>query len=229
MKKLFVTVVLSLMFGIAVSAQDAGTAGTATATKSAETTAKKTSPFRPTKDQIQQGQAFLKDKKLYVGEATGKYNDETRAAIKNFQKSASLDENGKFDKATLEKMNIALTESQGGPAAAKTASTASSSTSTTSTSAKSVPKKPAPFQATKDQIIALQKVLTEAKLFTGNADGERSEALKESVKKYQEANGLTPTGGINAMTLEKAGIGLNDKQKANVAAQAAYDEANKKN
>jgi len=36
------------------------------------------------------------------------------------------------------------------------------------------------------------------------------------------------TGGINAATLEKAGIALTDKQKEQVAQQAAYDAAKAK-
>ena len=231
MKKLFVTAVLSLMLGIVTFAQPAANTAAATATKPAETTAKKASPFRPTKDQITQGQAFLKDKKLYVGEATGKYNDETRAAIKNFQKANSLEENGKFDKATLQKMNIALTEGQGGPAAVKAASTAgSSSASTASTSAaKSGPKKPAPFRANEDQIKAAQKILIDGKMLTGDQTGKLDDPTREGLKKYQEANKLKVTGTLNSATLEKMGVSLTDGQKANVAAQAAYDEANKKN
>jgi peptidoglycan hydrolase-like protein with peptidoglycan-binding domain len=76
--------------------------------------------------------------------------------------------------------------------------------------------------------MALQTVLKNAKMFNGEADGTRTDELKEAVKKYQEANGLKVTGGINAETLTKAGIALTDKQKAQVAAQAAYDAAKNK-
>ena len=47
------------------------------------------------------------------------------------------------------------------------------------------------------------------------------------LKKYQETNSLKVTGGINAATLEKAGITLTDKQKQQVAAQVAFDAAKK--
>ena len=46
--------------------------------------------------------------------------------------------------------------------------------------------------------------------------------------KYQESNKLKATGGINAETLQKAGIALTEKQKEQVAAQAAFDAAKKK-
>lgn len=221
MKNLFVAALLSLMLGMVVGAQPTSTS-TATATKSTETSTKKAKPFRPTKDQIKQGQTFLKDKKLYVGEATGVYNDETRASIKSFQKSNSLEENGRFDKATLEKMNITLTESQGGPAAAKP-------TASSNASAKSGPKKPAPFRANEDQIKAAQKILIDGKMLTGEQTGKLDDATRDGLKKYQEANKLKVTGTLNAITLEKMGISLTDGQKANVAAQTAYDEANTKN
>ncbi|MFM9904118.1 MAG: peptidoglycan-binding domain-containing protein [Pyrinomonadaceae bacterium] len=111
-----------------------------------------------------------------------------------------------------------------------TASASGSSTAlvgATAAASSDAPKRPAPFQANKSQITDLQKVLIAAKMFAGEANGERSDALKDAVKKYQEANGLKATGGINAATLEKAGITLTDKQKEQVAAQAAYDAAKK--
>ena len=64
------------------------------------------------RDQIKQVQAMLKRKTLYKGEATGTYNDETREGIKSFQKDNGLKETGTLNRATLEKMNITLTDSQ---------------------------------------------------------------------------------------------------------------------
>jgi peptidoglycan hydrolase-like protein with peptidoglycan-binding domain len=232
MKNLFVAALLSLMTAVAISAQPTANTAPASATKAAESTTKKAKPFRPTKDQIKQGQAFLKDKKLYVGEATGVYNDETRVAIKSYQKSNSLEENGKFDKATLEKMNITLTESQGGPAAASKSAanaTGSSASTASNSAAKSGPKKPAPFRANEDQIKAAQKILIDGKMLAGEQTGKLDDPTRDGLKKYQEANKLKVTGTLNAITLEKMGISLTDGQKANVAAQTAYDEANKKN
>ena len=234
MRKLFYSAIVSLFFAFAVFGQPTASTGASTATKAADT-AKKAPVFRPTKDQIKQGQAFLKDKKLYVGEATGVYNDETRAAIKGYQKTNGLDENGKFDKATLEKMNIPLTESQGGAAtAAKVGNSAASTTqmtsslqSTSSTAATSGPKKPAPFRANEDQIKAAQKILIDGKMYTGEQTGKLDDPTRDGLKKYQDANKLKITGTLNAITLEKMGIALTDAQKANVAAQAEYDAANK--
>lgn len=219
LRKLFPVISLTLLFTVAALAQGSSATTTTTAKPA------KAEVFRPTKDQIKQGQAILIKEKLYTGEATGVYG-ESRPAIKAYQKANGLDQNGKFDRATLEKMGIELTDSQKGiPSTASSTSTKSTSSTKTSTSTSDGPKRPAPFTATKDQIISLQKVLKDGKMFMGEADGARSDALKEAVKKYQDANGLNATGGINAATLEKAGIALTDKQKEQVAAQAAYDAA----
>jgi peptidoglycan hydrolase-like protein with peptidoglycan-binding domain len=220
MRKLCAVAFVSILFAFAVAAQQPTTnTGTATASKAPETS-KSSSVFRPTKDQIKQGQTLLKEKKLYDGETTGVYNDATRAALKRFQKTGGIEETGRFDKATLDKMSIALTESQGGQATAAKAATSPSGSSTA--------KRPAPFRANEDQIKAAQKILIDGKLYTGNQTGDLDDPTREGLKKYQEANKLKATGALNAATLEKMGIALTDAQKANVAAAAAY-EASKSN
>ena len=232
-KKILLVLSVCVFFAAGICAQDdaapAKTEKTDKTDKTASTSETSTKPaaFRPTKDQIRKGQEILIAKKLWDGEATGVYG-ECRPAIKEYQKANGLDQTGKFDRPTLAKMGIALNDKQKGTG---TTSDSKSTTKTTSSSTSKTgsdgPKRPAPFQANKDQITALQAKLKEAKLFSGAADGERSDELKEAVKKYQGANGLKATGGINAATLEKAGIALTDKQKANVAAQKAYDAGKK--
>lgn len=101
---------------------------------------------------------------------------------------------------------------------AKAASTKSASTATG-------PKRPAPFRANTDQISAAQKVLRDGKMLTGGEDGKLDDTTRDGLGKYQEANSLKVTKTLNAVTLEKMGIALTDKQKEQVAAQAAYDAA----
>ena len=229
--RIFLLVSVFLMLGIGVFAQSGAAAKPAA---SADTS--KPAAFRPTKDQVMQGQKMLKDAKLYTGDATGVYNNDTRAAIRTWQKNNDIPVTGNFNRATLEKMGIALTDKQKGisTSASASGSAKSSSKSTNKASTKSAdgstvpatassPKRPAPFQASTDQIKQLQQKLIDAKLFTGTADGKRSDELKTAIAKYQSANGLKSTGGINGATLEKMGITLTDAQKANMAAQAAYD------
>jgi peptidoglycan hydrolase-like protein with peptidoglycan-binding domain len=230
LRKILILVSAFLLLAAGAFAQGDSTSKTTTATTASTA---KPAAFRPTKDQIKLGQEVLIKEKLYTGQATGVYG-ESRPAIKAYQKAHGLDVNGKFDRATLEKMGIALTEKQTGMASASATGAAPSTSSKAGTTTKQIaagsqnsagPKRPAPFQANADQIKQLQQKLIDAKMFTGAADGKRSDALKASVAKYQEANGLKATGGINAATLEKMGIALTDAQKANVAAQAAYDAA----
>jgi peptidoglycan hydrolase-like protein with peptidoglycan-binding domain len=216
LKKIFLLVGVSLFAATSLIAQNTATTTTSTST-TASTTAAKPAVFRPTKDQIKQGQTFLKNQKLYTGEATGVYTDPTRDAIEAYQKANGLDINGKFDKATLEKMGIALTDSQKG------ITTSTSSSKSSSSSASSGAKRPAPFRASTDQIKAAQKVLSDGKLYAGEQNGKLDDATREALGKYQAANSLSVTNTLNAATLQKMGIALSDAQKANVAAQAAYD------
>ena len=219
MRQLCAAAFFLMLFALAAAAQPASATGTATTAKP-DGTAKTASVFRPSKAQIKQGQSILKEKKLYDGEASGVYNDPTRAAIKSFQKTNGIEVNGKFDKATLEKMNVPLTESQGGTATASTASSPSTSSKTG--------KRPAPFRANGEQIKVAQKLLVDGKMYSGTQSGDLDDATREGIGKYQQANNLKVTKTLNAATLEKMGIVLTDAQKANVAAQTAY-ESSKKN
>jgi len=222
-KKFVLLVSALILFVGAAFAQ--GSDATKGSTTTAATGTAKPAAFRPTKDQIKQGQEVLIKEKLYTGQATGVYGD-SRDAIKAYQKANGLDVNGKLDRATLGKMGIALTDKQTGVATTTSSSSTKTSSAKTTTTSEG-PKRPAPFQATADQIKMLQQKLIDGKLFAGAADGKRSDELKTAVTKYQEANGLKATGGINAATLEKMGIALTDKQKEQVAAQSAYDAASK--
>lgn len=235
---LFTILLLSTVSALAQGGNSASPTPTPKPAASPSASKVKTPTFRPTKDQITQGQQILINEKLFTGKATGTYGD-SRPAIKAYQKAHGLEENGKFDRATLEKMGIALTDAQKRTlgiqlvsnvepmvSAVKDGKPATANQQTKA--ADNGPKRPAPFQANDDQIMALQKVLKDGKMFDGAADGKRSDALKDAVKKYQTANNLGATGGINAATLQKAGIALTDKQKEQVAAQAAYDAAHPK-
>ncbi|MBP7476646.1 MAG: peptidoglycan-binding protein [Pyrinomonadaceae bacterium] len=234
LKRLFLIMSVLVLFSTAVFAQGSSATPTASPTATPATKAKKP-VFRSNKDQVKQAQTMLKEKKVFAGEVTGVSSPEWKTAVKSYQSDNGLTKTGSLNRATLEKMGIALTDKQkeipvnpdhiasGDSKPAKL----TDKTNATKTEAKTSdgPKRPAPFQANKDQITALQTKLKDAKLFGGEANGERSDELKEAIKKYQEANNLKVTGGINAATLEKAGIALTDKQKEQVAAQAAYDAA----
>ncbi len=78
----------------------------------AKPTVKRGPVFRANKEQIKQAQAMLKGRGMYMGAETGKLDADTRAAIKKYQEAESLKVTGTMNKATLEKMNIALTDKQ---------------------------------------------------------------------------------------------------------------------
>jgi peptidoglycan hydrolase-like protein with peptidoglycan-binding domain len=224
---------LSLVLFILATACTAAVAQpstTATANKSASTsTAKTRGPiFRPNKDQIQQVQQILKDKKLYGGTPSGKYDDDTRAGIKSFQKDNGLKQTGTLNRATLEKFGITLTDPQKAiPVDPNSFASADAGKSGSKSGASSGAKRPAPFRASKDQISAAQKMLRDGKMLTGGEDGKLDDLTRGALKKYQDSNKLKVTGTLNAATLDKMGIALTDAQKANVAAQDAYDSGKK--
>jgi peptidoglycan hydrolase-like protein with peptidoglycan-binding domain len=230
-KAFFVTSISLLMAG-ALFAQ--GSSGTSSAAASTSDATKKPAVFRPTKEQIKQVQTILIGKKLYKGEATGVYNDATRAAIKSFQKDNGLTETGTLNRATLEKFAVELTDSQkqipvnpssiASSETTKSEKNEASATSTKSTESKTsgdTTKKPTVFRATADQIRAAQKLLRDGKMLTGGEDGKLDDPTRDGLKKYQEANGVKVTGTLNAATLEKMAIPLTDKQKADAAATAS--------
>lgn len=113
-KRLFFVFALFLVFATTAAAQNSNSSSTNTAKSTQNTNmSKKRGPiFRATKDQIMQAQAILKERSLYTGEQTGKLDDPTRAALKEYQKAEGLKATGTLNKDTLVKMNIALTDKQ---------------------------------------------------------------------------------------------------------------------
>ncbi len=229
-KRIFMFLSITLLVSTAVLAQ-----GTSTSTsKTASTTeaAKKPAVFRATKAQVKQVQTILKDKKLYTGEASGSLDDATRAAIKSFQKDNGLKDTGALNRATVEKFGVDLTDSQklipvspssfatapSDPTSPKPVKKTTAATTATPATGEEKPKRAAPFRATADQIKSAQKLLKDGKMYAGEETGKLDDVTREGLKKYQEVNGLKVTGRLNAALLEKMGIALTDKQKADAAA-----------
>ncbi len=117
MRTLTISLALALILSGVTLAQTASSSATgqsqnqnAAASKSA--TKRRGAPFRATKEQIKQAQEILKQRGLYTGEATGKLDPATRAALRKYQQAEGLRVTGTLNRETLEKMNIALTEKQ---------------------------------------------------------------------------------------------------------------------
>jgi peptidoglycan hydrolase-like protein with peptidoglycan-binding domain len=96
---------------VSPSSYETAPSSTTTPAKSTSETPKKTI-FRATKDQITAAQKVLKDKSFYSGEANGKLDDPTRDGLKKYQDANGLKVTGTLNQVTLEKMGIALTDSQ---------------------------------------------------------------------------------------------------------------------
>lgn len=194
--------------------------GTTNGTTSSATAEKpKRVSFRPTKDQITEAQTKLKAAGSYSGEADGKYNNDLRAAIRKFQESNGLTKTGTLNRATLEKMEITLTEQQKAIPAPE--SSYAKAKEDKPEKAKTDKPKRTIFRATKDQIKEAQRMLKAGGMYNGEETGQLSQETRDGLKKYQEANGLNVTGTLNQVTLEKMGIALTDKQKADAAANAS--------
>jgi peptidoglycan hydrolase-like protein with peptidoglycan-binding domain len=91
-------------------AQNTNTSKTANANTNA---AKPRGPvFRASKDQVTQAQAILKQRGFYSGDSTGKLDQATRDALKKYQGAEGLKVTGTLNAATLQKMNITLSDKQ---------------------------------------------------------------------------------------------------------------------
>ncbi|MET0623024.1 MAG: peptidoglycan-binding domain-containing protein [Pyrinomonadaceae bacterium] len=100
---------------LSLSAVVAAQTGAPSATKAdANTNApKKRGPvFRATKEQIKQSQGILKQRNFYAGDLTGKLDAATRDGLRKYQEAEGLKVTGTLNAATLQKMNVALTDKQ---------------------------------------------------------------------------------------------------------------------
>ncbi len=199
MKKFLLILTTLFLLGNAVNAQTDSTGKMSTAQTTSEKPKKQI--FRANKEQVTKTQKMLK-----VSE-TGKLNDETRDAIKKYQSENGLKATGTLNRATLEKMNVELTDQQ------KTIPVSASSFAASDSAGKSTKtKKRAPvFRANKEQITQAQKMLKVTE--TGKLD----DTTRDGLKTYQKENGLKVTGTLNQVTLEKMNIPLTDKQKENAS------------
>jgi peptidoglycan hydrolase-like protein with peptidoglycan-binding domain len=107
---LVLTLLVTFCLAAAAQTQNKNSSSASTTNKSASP--KRGPVFRATRDQIKQAQGILKQRSLYNGEEAGKLTSDTRAGLRKYQQSEGLKVTGTLNKITLEKMGIALTESQ---------------------------------------------------------------------------------------------------------------------
>jgi len=68
---------------------------------------------------------------------------------------------------------------------------------------------------TPDRITEIQQALAKDGSFTGTLNGKWNDSTVEAMKKFQAGHGLNPSGKLDALTLQKLGLG---SQTAGVAA-----------
>jgi peptidoglycan hydrolase-like protein with peptidoglycan-binding domain len=203
MKKLIYVIFLAMILSLSILAQEQPKP-TPSPASTEEAKPKRPPVFRATKDQVMQVQKMLKL------EESGKLSDTDREAIKKYQGENGLKQTGTLNRATLEKMKIELTDKQKeipvSPNSYANSEDSKDKDKGKTESGEKKPKKPI-FRATKDQVKQAQKTL---KL---EETGKLSDADRDAIKKYQEANGVKVTGTLNKETLVKMGVELTDKQK----------------
>jgi peptidoglycan hydrolase-like protein with peptidoglycan-binding domain len=192
MKTLFYAIAVSIFLSFGIFAQE--TAVTPDASKVAKP---RKSTFRATKEQVMQAQKMLKTTE------TGKNNPETKTAIKKYQADNGMKANGSLNRETLEKMGIALTDKQKAMPMAMPKAKMEKTDNDTATKGK----RKAPFRASKEQIMMVQKMLKVEEV------GKLNNTTRDAIKKYQEENSIKITGTLNKETLMKMGVELTDKQK----------------
>jgi peptidoglycan hydrolase-like protein with peptidoglycan-binding domain len=94
-------------------------------------------------------------------------------------------------------------------------STLSASTKTRKASKKSHRKERGQQAPTPDRISEIQTALSKDGSFSGTPSGKWDDATVAAMRSFQSAHGLNPTGKLDALTLQKLGLG---SQTAGVAA-----------
>lgn len=90
----------------------AQTTSPSTSNTNASTSKKRGPVFRATKEQVKQAQEILKRRGFYAGDSTGKLDAATRDGLRKYQDAEGLKVTGTLNAATLQKMNVVLTDKQ---------------------------------------------------------------------------------------------------------------------
>ena len=160
--------------------------------------------FRVSKDQISEAQGLLERSGLYGGPKDGKYSKDFRASIREYQSANGLRRSGSLNRATLEKMGIALTEAQ---------QSIPVNPNDLASSGSGSGKGRRVFRASKEQISSVQEMLSSNGLYSGSPTGKLDPGTREAIKKWQGDNNVKVTGTLNKETLVAMGIPLTDSQK----------------
>ena len=101
------------------------------------------------------------------------------------------------------------------PVGGKAAASHKGGSGSKKTSSRRSRRQPGQKAPTSDRVSEIQTALAKDGSFTGAANGKWDDGTTEAMRKFQTAHGLNPTGKLDALTLQKLGLG---SQTAGVAA-----------
>ena len=178
-------------------------------------------------DRVRLLQAALKKLGYYTGAVDGSFGSGTRSAVKSFQKSAGLTQDGKAGTKTLTKIEARLgndntsaaalsymnsvssqTVQQQTTNATNTANTTNTTNTTTQTTVQPVvtvsrPNRTLRFGNTGDDVRALQTRLAQIGYYTGTVNGSYDQQTMEAVIRFQAVSGLETDGVAGNKTYNK--------------------------
>jgi cytoskeletal protein RodZ len=114
--------------------------------------------------------------------------------------------------------NKSATNKSAATASSHTASShraAAHPTSKITSSSKRSRRQPGQKSPTSDRVIEIQSALAKNGSFAGEPNGKWDEFTSDAMRKFQASHGLNPTGKLDALTLQKLGLG---SETAGVAA-----------
>jgi peptidoglycan hydrolase-like protein with peptidoglycan-binding domain len=129
---------------------------------------------------------------------------QTAAAHKKSSSTTAHSASGSFTATSTKKATVSASK--------KTATSAKSSHSKASRKSKRVRGQEAP---TPERINEIQEALASKGAFAGTPSGQWDDSTVDAMKKFQASHGLDPTGKLDALTLQKLGLG---SQTAGLAA-----------
>jgi len=135
----------------------------------------------------------------------------------SFPTSSSKNSGGKSSSSKPPAKTSATKKSAAAPSshAASSHGTPAHGTSKKTSSSKRARRQPGQKAPTSDRVSEIQSALARNGSFAGEPNGKWDDSTSDAMRKFQASHGLNPTGKLDALTLQKLGLG---SQTAGVAA-----------
>ena len=135
----------------------------------------------------------------------------------SFPTSSSKNSGGKSSSSKPPAKTSATKKSATAPSshAASSHGTPAHGTSKKTSSSKRARRQPGQKAPTSDRVSEIQSALARNGSFAGEPNGKWDDSTSDAMRKFQASHGLNPTGKLDALTLQKLGLG---SQTAGVAA-----------